>query len=225
MPYRFVKFFTGEIYHVFNRSVARQPIFPKERDYQRALELIDFYRFNKPQLRFSQYNLLPFSQREDFMDRLYTKETMVEIIAFCIMPNHIHFLLRQKIDNGIPTFMRVFQNSYAKYFNTKNKRSGALFQSMFKGVRIEDDDQFVHVARYIHLNPLTSFVLQKPDELEIYPWSSFMDYAGKRSIPFLEMNTLKGLSSSMEKFKEFTFDQVEYQRKLETIKHLLLEDS
>ncbi len=225
MPYRYIKFFTGEIYHVFNRSVARQPIFSQQRDCQRILEVIDFYRFHKPQLKFSQYHHLPLSQRKDFIDRLHAKDTMIDIFAFCIMPNHIHLLLRQKMDNGIPIFMSMIQNSYAKYFNTKNKRSGALFQSMFKCIRIQDDDQFVHVARYIHLNPLTSFVLQRSDELEAYPWSSFMDYVGKRSIPFLETNTFRGLFPSIEKLKEFTLDQMEYQRKLEAIKHLILEDS
>ncbi len=96
---------------------------------------------------------------------------------------------------------------------------------MFKSVRIENDDQFIHVARYIHLNPLTSFVLQRIDELDSYPWSSFIDYTGKRSISFLEMNILKGLFPSVEKFKKFTLDQVEYQRKLEAIKHLMLDNS
>ncbi len=225
MPYRYIKFFTGEIYHVFNRSIARQSIFSQQRDCQRILDVIDFYRFHKPQLKFSQYHRLPLSQREDFTARLRAKNIMVDIFAFCIMPNHIHLLLRQKIDNGIPMFMSMIQNSYAKYFNTKNKRSGALFQSMFKSVRIENDDQFMHVARYIHLNPLTSFVFQNAGELESYLWSSFMDYFGKRSIPFLELSLLKGLFPSIEKFKKFTLDQVEHQRELEAIKHLILEDS
>lgn len=224
MPYRYTPFVTGEIYHVFNRSVARQPIFKRKDNYERIFNLIDFYRFKKPNLRFSHYNVLPPPKRKKFLNNLYSSsDKLIDILTFCFMPNHVHLLLKQNHEDGITTFMRNIQNSYAKYFNIKNKRTGALFQSMFKGVRIESDKQIIHVVRYIHLNPLTSYILKNIDELEKYPWSSFIDYMGKRSLSFVDKDFILGYFSSSSKLKKFTLDQVEYQRTLDKIKHLMFE--
>ena len=225
MPYRFVPFASGEIYHVFNRSVARQPIFITNRHYQRALDTINYYRFVKPKLRFSHYYRLPLKLKEEFMQKLETtQKTLVDILAFCVMPNHFHFLLRQSAKNGIPIFMRNVQNSYAKYFNTKSKRTGALFQAMFKGIRIETDEQLFHVSRYVHLNPLTSYIVSDLTQLDDYPWSSYGTYIGKRQHPFVDTREIISYFGTVEKIKTFTSDQAAYQQALEEIRHLLLEN-
>lgn len=223
MPYRHIPFITGEIYHIFNRSIAKQPILKRKNDYERIYNLIDFYRFNKPKLRFSHYNRLALKERKEFLDNLYSSDKLLDISAFCLMPNHIHLLVKQNKENGITTFMSNIQNSYAKYFNTKNKRTGALFQSMFKSVRIESDEQIIHTARYIHLNPLTSYVLKDINKLENYPWSSFYNYMKKQSSGFIDKEVIMGYFSSPAEFEKFTLDQIEYQRELEKIKHLMLE--
>lgn len=224
MPYRRIPFVTGEIYHIFNRSVARQPIFKGKGDYERIFNLVNYYRFEKAKPRYSFYNRLPLPERKKFLEDLYlSKDKLVNIIAFCFMPNHVHLLVKQRITNGISKFMRNIQNSYAKYFNTKNKRGGALFQSMFKGVLTESDEQIVHIARYIHLNPLTSYLLEDINKLEEYPWSSFKDCLGKRSQSFVDKDVILGYFTSLPKFKKFTLDQVEYQRELAKIKHLVFE--
>lgn len=224
MPYRKTPFVVSEIYHIFNRSVARQPIFVSDKDHQRGLDVFKFYNFKKPGLRFSHYNRLPKDQKNDFWQSLLTRgQKQIYPLVYCFMPNHIHFLIKEIEKEGISTFMRNFQNSFAKYFNTKTERSGALFQSMFKAVRIETDEQLIHVARYIHLNPLTSYVLRKPEELENYPWSSFPSYIGKIDEQLINKSEVLGYFKSIEDFKTFTFDQVDYQRKLDEIGHLLLE--
>ena len=92
------------------------------------------------------------------------------------MPNHFHFLLEQKEDKGISKFLSNLQNSYTKFFNISHERDGSLFSDQFKAVRIETDEQLIHVSRYIHLNPHTGFVVKSLKELEEYPWSSFPDY-------------------------------------------------
>lgn len=137
------------------------------------------------------------------------------------MPNHVHFLLKESSSNGISCFMRNFQNSYAKYFNTKTKRSGSLFQSMFKAVRIESDEQLLHVCRYIHLNPLTSYLIKEFDQLETYPWSSFRHYVNGDDI--IEKKMIMQSFKTIEDFKKFTANQIDYQRKLDSIKHLTLD--
>ena len=224
MPYRKTPIVVKEFYHVFNRSIARQPIFKTTRDYQRMIQTIDFYRYPKPPLRFSFFDRLPLDQKEDFLRELKkTKTPMLEIISYCLMPNHLHFLLRPLVNAGASDFMRNIQHSYSKYFNTKNGRSGALFQGMFKAVLIETEEQLIHVSRYIHLNPVSAYLIEI-DELENYQWSSFPDYIGKSSnnLPVDTQNVL-GSFKSAEEYKKFVFDQADYQRELEKIKHLILE--
>lgn len=224
MPYRFIPFVNNEIYHIYNRSIAHQPIFLKQQEYLRFLEIIFYYSYRDTKLRYSHYNRLSVDQKAEIKNQLRLKgKKLVNIFAYTIMLNHFHFLLQQQIDNGIKLFLSNLQNSYAKYFNKKYKRSGALFQSMFKGVRIETDEQFLHVSRYLHLNPLTSFVIKNAQELEKYPWTSFAYYLGKINSDVINPEMLMGFFPSKEKLKKYTMDQVEYQQKLEEIKHLLLE--
>lgn len=214
---------TGQVYHVLNRSVAKQPIFVHDSSYLRALEIISYYQYLDTHVRFSHYIRLPEKLRNSTLDALMQSKKRVKILAFCIMPNHMHFLLQETSDKGISTFMSNIQNSYAKWFNIKNKRNGALFQQMFKAVLIENDEQLIHVVRYIHLNPVTSFVVKDIKELLTYPWTSFPDYINKEKSKVIDRELILGLFPSTEKFIEFIQDQTDYQRQLNKIKHLILE--
>lgn len=220
MPYRNIPFVTNQIYHVFNRSIASQPIFIDKKDYERILELINYYRFKKPPLRFSHYKRLAKEQKGEYeISFMINKSPMLEILAYCIMPNHIHFLLKPKINNAVSDFMRNLQNSYSKYFNTKRNRTGSLFQFMFKAVRMETDEQLIHVSRYIHLNPVTAYMVEVGD-LEHYEWSSFKDYVLNIN-SFVDKEMISSHFKSIGEHKKFIFDQSEYQRELGKIKHLL----
>lgn len=207
---------------MFNRSVGQQSIFPFAQDYQRAIDVFKFYLHKKPPLRFSFYNRLPENQKVKFYEEiLKIQPHTVEIFCFCLMPNHFHFLLRGLTGNGVGQFMSNFQNSFAKYFNTKHKRTGTLFQQNFKAVRIESDEQLVHVSRYIHLNPVTSYLIEAED-LENYLWSSYPNYLRDEST-YIFKNLVLDQFKSVESYKKFVLDQVDYQRKLNEIKHLTLE--
>ena len=221
MPYRKTPIVKNEVYHVFNRSIAKQPIFLNVRDYQRAFEVFKFYQYSRPLLRYSFFNRLPKAQREQFLKQLESTNKIVEIICFCIMPNHFHFLIRGLTETGIKEFISNFQNSYAKYFNIKNDRTGSLFQPMFKAVRIESDEQLIHVSRYIHLNPVTSYLIETRD-LNEYPWSSYAQYLGNAK-SFIKKDIILNFFKSPEDYEKFVLDQVECQRELDKIKHLLLE--
>ncbi len=224
MPYRKTPLVNGEIYHVFNRSVAHQPIFLSETYYQRGFEVLSYYSNLNPPIRFSHFARLPSSIKNQILESLNKdNQKLVKILAFCLMPNHIHFLLKEIRAKGVTTFMRKFQDSYAKYFNTRTKRSGSLFQSMFKAVRILTEEQLLHVTRYIHLNPVTSFILKDLYELSNYPWSSYPIYIGKHSSNDISTTEVLSFFSSKDKFIKFTADQIDYQRELDKIKHLLLE--
>src|SRR3990172_8443626 len=136
MPYRKTPLVTDQVYHIFNRGVAKLPIFTDRRDYNRFLETIYYYQFQgpKPQL----------SQLKRFKDFNFEKnKKILEILCYCLMPNHYHLLLRQLAENGISVLVNRLSNSYTKYFNTRHNRVGPLLQGQFKAVRIESDEQLV----------------------------------------------------------------------------------
>lgn len=145
----------------------------------------------------------------------------MEIFAFCLMPNHFHLLLKQKEERGISKFMNIFQNSHVRYLNTKYDRKGPLFQSIFKAIRIETDEQFLHVVRYILLNPVTAYFIEI-EELINYPWSAFSEYFTDEPA-FVNKEEVLNFFKTKNDFRKFVFDQVDYQRKLDRIKHLALE--
>ena len=214
---------TGEIYHVFNRSVALQPIIKSVRDYNHMLEILQYYQFKDPPIRLSQFRNKLDEIKKEILNRLHKKGKLVEIYAFCLMPNHFHLLLKQLTDDGISNYLRLIQNSYAKYLNIKSKRFGAVFQAGYKTVRIENDNQLIHVLRYIHINPLTSYVLDDKKGIYTYPYTSFIDYTSNEPRDFVDINFASKYFSSKKKFIEFHLNQVDYQRSLDQIKHLLLE--
>lgn len=224
MPLRKTVLATGETYHVFNRGVNRQPTFLDKRDYPRAIDILSFYRFTKPRLRFSFYNRLPTEEKLGFWKELEEQnQKIVTLFCFCFMPNHFHFLLRQEKENGISKFLANFQNSYTKYINTRHERSGHLFQGQFKAVRIENDSQFLHTSRYIHLNPYTSYIVKTVDQLEKYPWSSLPEYIKDDGKGICETKNILSSFSSRKQYLQFVLDRKDYQRRLKDIEHLLLE--
>ena len=122
------------------------------------------------------------------------RELLVDILAFCLMPNHFHLMLRQRVDGGVTKFMRKLGTGYTNYFNQKYARVGALFQGVYKMTHINRESHFIYLPFYIHLNPL-DMVEPKWREgeimdfnktvnfLESYRWSSYMDYIGKKNFP------------------------------------------
>lgn len=223
MPVRVLPLVSGEIYHVFNVGLDHRPTFTDARCYRRAVELIKYYSFYSPPLRFSHFLSLEKPQREEKLKDLLKGERLVQLLTYCLMPNHFHFLLRQVLNNGISKFMGNFQNSYTRYFNTKSKRNGALFLGQFKGVRIETEKQLLHVSRYIHLNPYSSYVVRRIEELESYPWSSLREYLNQHWSVVSESQTVGSYYDDVDSFRKFVFDQADYQRQLEKIKHLIPE--
>lgn len=224
MPLRKTVLATGETYHIFNRGVNHQPIFIDKRDYVRAMDILSFYRFNKPPLRFSYYNRLPIDEKLSFFKVLEEKNLKnITLFCFCFMPNHFHFLLRQEKENGISKFLANFQNSYTKYLNIRHNRTGHLLQGQFKAVRIETDNQFIHTSRYIHLNPYTSYLVKTNAQLIDYPWSSLHQYVNTHEKGLCEIEDIIPNFPSKKRYLQFVLDQKDYQRSLKDIGHLLLE--
>ena len=208
MPTRFLPFVNGEYYHVFNRGVEKRPIYLDKRDYQRFIG------------KFSDFLKLNFKKKQLQLTKQTQKE--VSLLCFALMPNHFHLLVKQNIDNGISKFLKETSNSYTRYFNTRHDRVGPLFQGAFKAVHISDENQLIHLSRYIHLNPLTSYVIKNREQLIKYPWSSLAQYFSNNR-GMCDTQIILSLLTSSEKYLQFVLDNRDYQKKLENIKHLTLE--
>lgn len=213
MAKRTVIFANNEYYHIFNRGVARMPTFSTPRDYSRFLETMQFYQFDSNNLRFSHRNL-------NKVNILTPKSKKVELISYCLMPNHFHLLLKQLQENSISEFMKKLTNSFAKYYNLKNDRVGPLFQGNFKAIRIETTEQLIHVSRYIHLNPVVSSLTLIPEN---YEWSSYKEFVGLSNKSICGKQIVLEQFNKKNNYQEFVYDHIDYAKRLEEIKHLTID--
>lgn len=209
MPGRIIPLVNGELYHIYNRGTDRKDIFLQPRDYKRFQNTFYYYHFSNTKVRFSKF------VKSELEILKIDAPKLVEIICYCLMPNHFHFLLKQVSANGISVFISKLSNSYTKYFNLKYTRVGPLLQGAFKSVLVETDEQLLHLSRYIHLNPIVSGLHK---DLETYKWSSYSEYvAGNSGVCFRD--TILGHFSLNQSYAEFVKDQISYGTSLEILKH------
>lgn len=188
------------------------PIFNNARDYTRFLKTVLYYQIEGPKPKFSHY--MP------TVTPINSNQKIVDVVCFCLMPNHFHFLLLQKRKYGITEFVSKISNSYTKYFNTKNNRVGPLFQGEFKAVYIETEEQLLHVSRYIHLNPVVGFIVKDINE---YRWSSYKEYIGEKNIDICSKGVVLSYFKKASDYVRFVHDQEDYGKRLEEIKHQLID--
>ncbi len=205
----------GSIYHVFTKSISGYRIFRYQKDFVRMIEMVKFYAHEKPPAKFSTY--LSLKNKERFFEKyLSDRDILIQIIAYCIMPTHIHFVLKQLKYSGISIFMKNILDSYTRYFNTKNKRKGPLWQGRFKSVLVDDDEQLLHLTRYIHLNPTSDDLVEKPED---WKYSSYREYLGQSKDGICNYSDY--LKMDPNDYKDFVESRKDYQRELSMIKHLL----
>ncbi|MEK7674094.1 MAG: transposase [Patescibacteria group bacterium] len=215
---------TDEIYHIFSRSIAEYKIFNNRAEYFRMFNGLQFYQFNNMPMRLARFIETLKTEKQGFRNRLLEivdeKDKIVEIIAYCFMPTHIHLILKQLADNGITIFMRNALNSYSHYFNLKHNRLGPLWQSEFKNVLVSSDNQLLHLTRYIHLNPATAYLVDKPKDWE---FSSYKEYIGEAKEKICEFDNLMDINP--KEYREFINNRISYQRELKKIKDLLVDEN
>jgi len=185
---------TGEYYHILNRSIQGIPIFKGKRENILFLEAMEYYLQPSPPTRFSIYRV----GIEKYQINL--KKPLVSIINFCLMPNHFHFTLRQEKESGIRKFIQRLTNSFAHYFNIKYKNRGPLFEGNFKAVRIETDEQLIHLSRYIHLN-----ALKTQSSINFVDFSSYPYYLGLKHASWIKPEEILGYfkTSQRQDLKDF----------------------
>ncbi len=139
----------GYHYHLYNRGVNRQQIFFNEGNWGYFLRLI----------------------------RRYFTPELIDIIAYCLMPNHYHLLVSLKTDRLGKEVMQPFTIAYTKAINSQQSRSGPLFQGPFQALLVDRDDYRLHLSRYIHLNPVSAGLAARPED---WIFSSYQEFLGLR---------------------------------------------
>lgn len=202
MGIRKIKFVNNEYYHICNRGVDKRNVF---------IEKIDLWRFIKGILLFNKLRII--GSIRDELDKNKTPRSqapvdlgfdfltesngeLVEIVSFCLNPNHYHLLVKQISDNGITKFMQKLGTGYTNYFNEKNKRSGVLFQGKFKAVHIESNEQLLYTSAYVVLNDVIHIIHNEDRELVFSSWG---EYSGKNK----KINFCKGKNIILDQFNGF----------------------
>lgn len=180
------EFFEGGYYHIYNRGVEKRDIFLDEQDYLRFLANILVFQGELTVDPFSSvirelikpilYNEKPTIAGEKFLERVLTTR-YVEVLAFILMPNHFHLIVRELKRGGVSKYMSRTGNSFTKYFNVRYERVGRLFEKSYNFILIDDEQYMLHLSGYIHKN--VSKLSRWEGKEQNYPWSSFSDYTGR----------------------------------------------
>lgn len=173
-------------YHVYNRGVEKRLIYKDVQDYKVFLNYLKEYLSKPPAL--SEIKKISFTlQGQTFKGverRAKNYFGKIELLSYCLMPNHFHLLVKQISAVNLKEFMKSLTTKYSMYFNKKYKRNGSLFQGRYRGILITDEPYLLHLSRYIHLNP-AEFT---KDLTSAY--SSYADYLGLRHTPWIKPDVI-----------------------------------
>ncbi len=192
-------------YHVYNRGNLKQLLFHDKADHARFLFLLlhlqspvvlsQTCRYIKKYLKSGKFDV-----SEDYIKQI-KQEKFVEIINFCIMPNHFHITVRSLTEDGISKYMHRVSSAYAKYFNARYEKTGHVFQGTYKARLVLDDRQLTYLSAYIHRNPHEIKVWE--GRSEEYPWSSYQDYQINRWDGLLQPRVITETFRSFQDYHHF----------------------
>lgn len=165
----------GEYYHVYNRGTDRRDIFEDATDFLRFFQSMDEFNSVEPigSIYENSFTKLghPMSK---LREQSRKKEKLVEFVAYCVNPNHFHFILEQIADRGIEKFMQRFGNGYTKYFNGKHKRSGVLFQGKYKSIHVSTNEYLLRLSAYVNLNDRVHGISQLGHRMSKSSWGEYV---------------------------------------------------
>ena len=186
-------------YHLYARGRGRQKVYRDHEDYVAFLSL--FHRY------------LSISAVTDSTGRAYAHmRTQIELLTYCLMPNHFHILVYQRDSGAMTRLMRSVMSSYTRYYNLKYESSGPIFESTYKASRVSDDNYLLHISRYIHLNPA---------DWDMYDYSSYQYYRDDNHPEWLQPERILELFKSRDTYMKFVKDYEENKLLLDSIKHEL----
>ncbi len=176
----------GGYYHLYNRGVEKRVVFLDEQDYRAFMLLLRRYLLPPSPLPDSAYHL--------------DLSAEIDLIAYCLMPNHFHLLVKQHTATGITSLMRCVITNYVMYFNQRHNRVGSLFQGKYKARLVTNDTYLQHLSRYIHLNPVKG-----SDPLE-YPYSSYRFFIQEQAPDWLKPAIVMGSFPSPQDYRDYVTD-------------------
>jgi REP element-mobilizing transposase RayT len=219
---RKTEFVGNEFYHIYNRGVDKREIFSDEADYTRFWLYLNLLNDRRDGLmdKWKNYKrdakhptLIEFQQRE-----LSSRQTLVEIVSYCMNPNHYHFILKQCAKKGIEKFMHKIGTGYTNYFNQKKKRTGSLFQGRFKSSQIKPN-ALLYLSVYVNCNSEIHGVASARN----YRWCSFPDYIGERKENLCNKEDILRQFRNHREYFEFAVENIKDQKQRKADEKILLE--
>jgi len=250
MSYKKRQFVNGEIYHLVVKGVEEKEIFKDTTDHYRGI--FSIYEFNnakqitirgrrriiarqKEAIKRVSQEFQKISRTSRGLTSADSRDKLVEVLAFCFVPNHLHLLVRQLKEGGISKFMAKLGTGYGGYFNRKYSHQGHVFQRTFTSIHIKNEDQLKVVFVYIHTNALSliepkwkELGIKNPERaikfLEEYKWSSYPDYIGKKNFPSVtDREFILKIMGGEEGCKNFVESWIRYKGKIKEYAALSLE--
>ncbi len=192
MPYRQVQFAPGGYYHIYNQGCNQQPIFFCGENYVFLLRRV----------------------------KAQAIPMQVAVIAYCLMPNHYHFLLRQDGNTSISNFVQSIFNSYTKAINKAYQRSGTLFEGPFEAIAVTEESYLLHLCRYIHRNPLDAGLVAHPGQ---WPYSNYLEWVGQRPGALLDREFVRSHFPTSAAYEQFVLEYMPSKAMAEAIGKFALE--
>ena len=224
MPQRTTPLINGELYHVYNHISHHRYPFNQPALLSHARQALEYYCTGRPNVSFSTYLKVSEQQRQLLQSNLTKHQSSIQLICYCIMPNHYHLLVKQLEGSGIANVVAKFQSSLSHHHNLTRHTNGPLFNGRYKATHIATDTQLVHVFLYIILNPYTAGLINSLAKLKTYPGlpnNIFQPYSSSNSACC--PTSVISLFPSIDKLWQFITDQADYQRSLAKDKSLLLD--
>lgn len=215
----------NEYYHIYNRGVDKRDVFQDKGDFGRFVLAMNLLNDRQDGLmqRWREFRLNhPEKHVRDFLlASVKSRTPLVDVIAYCLNPNHYHFILKQREnDDGIKIFMQRLGNSYTRYFNEKNKRNGALFQGRFKSTHIKSTSQLLRMSVYVNCNSEIHGICAAKD----YKWCGFPEYLGERGNKLCNKKVVTSHFVGSKKYMTYTQENIrDFRDRKEDEKSLLLE--
>lgn len=198
------RFYSGSYYHIYNRGAHKQNIFHDEKDYQTFTKILAYYLLHPNGTAESILNRVTHSKVPYLVKS--TEGTAYTLLAYCLMPNHFHFMLRQDSETiKVSNLMKRLSITYAMYYNDRHHHSGAIFQGKYKNVLVENEYQWLYLSKYIHRNPAH---LQGSVPCNLYPYSSYQNYLGNRVERWVDTSVILAHHdrNPLKKYQEFVED-------------------
>ncbi|MBI1957521.1 MAG: transposase [Candidatus Niyogibacteria bacterium] len=199
MATRRTSFEENEHYHIYNRGVDKRNIFLDRNDVDRFFLSMNLFNAAEPIGSI-------YESRFGSLASKLEKTPLVNFVSYCLNPNHFHFLLEQNTEKGIEKFMQRLGTGYTKYFNTRYKRTGALFQGVFKSIGIDSNDYLLRAASYINLNDR---VHQLGSDASKLVRSSWYEYQNENAVKFCKKDIVLEQFDNRKEHERFALESIE----------------